>query len=415
MPYSTVSSARKAIPSLKKLSTAQVRQFIKVFNALVADNMDESKAIPIAISRAKKINKSMDELNKATENDKRNIIYKAVSKKFSEVEENGYVEAYAYLVDYDDEYVYWEIREDCEYTCYKSAYTYNGTSAELSDEAIEVVRTTEYLDVVGGESTIVSDNSNVHPYATPFASRVESDMEKAMKKVGSETLSASAYAYVPDPEKPSTWKLRIDDATHTRAAVAALGKGFRGQKVQIPSKDLPSVKRKVKAAYSKFFPDNEIPSILKSMEDESLASKILSTIEGYFGKNSEELPIIKQFQEDQMIAIEPLYIAIGDVDGVGDTYASPEVCYEMVKSFNQAIADGKMKGNYFHKVMTDDFSPVKAWINEVDCMIGETEVKEGMPLVKVQYNSEKAWELRKSGDFMGVSIGARATWEEVDE
>ena len=92
-------------------------------------------------------------------------------------------------------------------------------------------------------------------------------IEKAKKKEGSETLSASAYAYVPDATKPSTWKLRIDDATHTSAAVAALGKGYRGNKVQIPAADLPSVKRKVKAAYKKFFPENDVPEILKSTQE----------------------------------------------------------------------------------------------------------------------------------------------------
>lgn len=96
------------------------------------------------------------------------------------------------------------------------------------------------------------------------------EISKATKKEGDETLSASAYAYVPDPEKSSTWKLRIDDANHTRAAVAALGEGFRGNKVQIPAEDLPAVKRKVKAAYKKFFPENEIPTILKSLEEVKL-------------------------------------------------------------------------------------------------------------------------------------------------
>lgn len=93
-------------------------------------------------------------------------------------------------------------------------------------------------------------------------------VNKATKKEGDETLSASAYAYVPDASKPSTWKLRIDDANHTRAAVAALGEGFRGNKVSIPESDLPAVKRKVKAAYKKFFPDaEELPSILKSNQE----------------------------------------------------------------------------------------------------------------------------------------------------
>jgi hypothetical protein len=90
---------------------------------------------------------------------------------------------------------------------------------------------------------------------------------KALKKEGSEKLPASAFAYTPDKEKPSTWKLRIDDADHTRSAVAALGKGMMGNKVEIPSKDLKAVKSKVRAAYKKFYPDNEVPNVLKSLEE----------------------------------------------------------------------------------------------------------------------------------------------------
>ena len=48
-------------------------------------------------------------------------------------------------------------------------------------------------------------------------------------------------------------------------------------------------------------------------------------------------------------------------------------------------------------------------------MIGETLVKEGQPLVKIQFNSKEAWELRKSGDLMGVSIGAKAEIIEVED
>lgn len=82
-------------------------------------------------------------------------------------------------------------------------------------------------------------------------------------------LPNSAFAYVPDADKTSSRKLRIDDANHTRAAVAALGAGFRGNKVEIPEKDMASVKRKVRAAYRKYFPDNDMPEVLKSLEEGS--------------------------------------------------------------------------------------------------------------------------------------------------
>ena len=87
------------------------------------------------------------------------------------------------------------------------------------------------------------------------------------KKEGAENLPASAYAYVPDADKPSTWKLRIDDAIHVGGAVAAIGKGYRGQKVQIPAGDMPAVKRKIRAAWLKFHPGKsreDLPPVLRN-------------------------------------------------------------------------------------------------------------------------------------------------------
>ena len=84
------------------------------------------------------------------------------------------------------------------------------------------------------------------------------------KAVDGKDLPASAFAYVPDPEKPSTWKLPIHDARHVGAAVAALGAGFRGRKVQIPEGDRAKVKGKVRTAWRKFHSgDEELPAAIK--------------------------------------------------------------------------------------------------------------------------------------------------------
>lgn len=80
---------------------------------------------------------------------------------------------------------------------------------------------------------------------------------------------ASAYAYVPDPDQPSTWKLRIDDAAHVGAAAAALGPGYRGQKVEIPNADRAAVVAKVRAAWKRLNGDkdpDEMPEALKASE-----------------------------------------------------------------------------------------------------------------------------------------------------
>lgn len=109
-------------------------------------------------------------------------------------------------------------------------------------------------------------------------------MKAAGKTEGGKVFPASDYAYTPDKEKPSTWKLRLTstpggdpDPRIVGAAIAALGPGFRGQKVQIPAEDLAAVKARVKAAWKKANPDKEeLPEILKSEDNmsEELQKKV---------------------------------------------------------------------------------------------------------------------------------------------
>lgn len=94
----------------------------------------------------------------------------------------------------------------------------------------------------------------------------------ATKREDGEDFPAEAFAYVPDPEMPSTWKLRLWDSLEQRETVAQVSRavaalspsGFRGNRVQIPAEDLPSVKAKVRAAWRRVNgPDREIPAVIK--------------------------------------------------------------------------------------------------------------------------------------------------------
>ena len=97
-------------------------------------------------------------------------------------------------------------------------------------------------------------------------------LAKETKREDGEDFPAAAFAYVPDPDRPSTWKLRLWDSLQereTRAqvgrAVAALGPaGFMGNRVEIPAADLPAVRRRVLQAWRKVNePDAEVPAALK--------------------------------------------------------------------------------------------------------------------------------------------------------
>lgn len=99
-------------------------------------------------------------------------------------------------------------------------------------------------------------------------------MARPTKTENGMEFPAEAYAYVPDPEKPSTWKLRLWEDPQQREtprqvgmAIAALGPGgFRGNRVAIPPEDLPKVKARIRAAWKKVHPDadlDQMPAVIR--------------------------------------------------------------------------------------------------------------------------------------------------------
>lgn len=130
------------------------------------------------------------------------------------------------------------------------------------------------------ETSGVDHPAHLHEGWLVMKSASDEDILKAMRPMKTEggvEFPAEAFAYVPDPESPSTWKLRLWEdpeqkvtARQVGMAVAALGAGFRGNKVQIPSGDMAAVKGKVRSAWSKANAgrDSEMPSVLKAADDQ---------------------------------------------------------------------------------------------------------------------------------------------------
>ncbi|MFE8709369.1 XkdF-like putative serine protease domain-containing protein [Aeromonas allosaccharophila] len=113
---------------------------------------------------------------------------------------------------------------------------------------------------------------------------------------------------------------------------------------------------------------------------------------------------IKKFNEEQMIAIEPLYCKPLDSDAHEQGMTETEI-RKMVDNINTNI--DKISGNIAHVFNTDGFYFVKAWVNECDCMIGNQFVPEGQPIIAVQFTDKTLWDMRKTGQLQGLSIGAR--------
>ena len=111
-----------------------------------------------------------------------------------------------------------------------------------------------------------------------------------------------AYAYVPDAEKSSTWKLRLWEDLEKKVTRAQLGRaaaalspgGFRGQKVQIPSEDLSAVKRKIRAEYRKLDVEEEdMPRWVKEVMTRELVQNFMPLTEAKFDKGRATVIVIK--------------------------------------------------------------------------------------------------------------------------
>jgi hypothetical protein len=263
------------------------------------------------------------------------------------------------------------------------------------------------------------------------------------KTVGGSEHGASDFAYVPDPSEPSTWKLPIFDARHAAAAVSAIGKGFRGKKAKIPAADLAGVKRKIASAYKKFFPDKDLPPILKSLDikvndqelDGSLYNAVISALSSFFknqeweddyiddceeyveeqleeaglidpSEATEDEPVMKSLNEEKRqgtyVVLEP-----NKTDLQGDIYDAAEVakgCHNFNTECRKAFLD--------HATETDQASIVESYIAPTDLNIDGNTVSKGTWLAVVQFN-EELWKSAKDGKYSGLSIGAWAKTEEL--
>lgn len=127
------------------------------------------------------------------------------------------------------------------------------------------------------------------------------------------------------------------------------------------------------------------------------------------------ITLVKQFEEEEMIALEPLYINVGDSDAHSDGI-SDEQLDMMIDNFNKNIDN--IQGNIHHSFMTEGFRPLKAYRMPVTVYVGDpskpnemVKIEEGMPVVKIQYArnelGKKYWKMRKEGQLGSPSIGAK--------
>ncbi len=74
-----------------------------------------------------------------------------------------------------------------------------------------------------------------------------------------------------------------------------------------------------------------------------------------------------------------------------------------------------MQANLFHDQMTDSFEVLESYLSPVDFVLGDKFVAKGTWLMNLQIHDDDLWELVKSGEINGISIGAVAEIEKVEE
>lgn len=104
-----------------------------------------------------------------------------------------------------------------------------------------------------------------------------------------ESYPAAAYLVVPDPEKPSTWKLRVWESPAAKVTRAQLGRaaaafspgGFRGQPVQLAPDEEKQAKAKLRSLYRGLGAgDDEIPDYLTQKEEAMVTEAQFSELQG---------------------------------------------------------------------------------------------------------------------------------------
>jgi len=123
----------------------------------------------------------------------------------------------------------------------------------------------------------------------------------------------------------------------------------------------------------------------------------------------ESLQITKAYNEELKQATFVVMVP-DEVDLHGDVTTEEEV-RKACHNFNKFC----MKANLFHMVETDSFEFAESYIAPADFVLGDKFVKKGTWLCTLQVHDDNLWSLIKSGEINGVSIGALAKVEYLEE
>lgn len=109
------------------------------------------------------------------------------------------------------------------------------------------------------------------------------------------------------------------------------------------------------------------------------------------------------------------YVAMraNSTDAHGD-FTSLDDVRKAKESFNKALKKKNM-ANLMHLYKTDSFEVIESYISLADMQVGDNKVNKGDWLITLSVNDDDLFDSILKGDFVGLSIGARAKVEYLDK
>ena len=121
------------------------------------------------------------------------------------------------------------------------------------------------------------------------------------------------------------------------------------------------------------------------------------------------VPVVKSTNEKLKQATF-IVMTPDEIDLHGDIVAEEEI-RKACHNFNRHC----MKANLFHLAQTDTFEFVESYILPADIMLDEKLVVKGTWVATIQSKNDDLWDAIESGEINGLSIGALATVEKLEE
>ncbi len=123
-------------------------------------------------------------------------------------------------------------------------------------------------------------------------------------------------------------------------------------------------------------------------------------------KDAQKIPVAKSVNEELM---QVTYVAMKPgVDLHGDL-----VDVETIRLAKESFNKSAQRANLFHLTMTNSFKVIESYQIPCDVNLNEHFVEKGSWLMTLQVNDSDVWEMIKTDDINGISIGAMAEVEDL--